>query len=154
MKKIFAATALIAAVAVAGCQSTGPRQGFGTAAGAVAGGILGNQIGAGEGRVVATVLGAAIGGLIGSEVGRALDEQDRQRMYAAHIQALDSGRAGAPVQWSNPNSGRAGQVVPGQPYQINQLVCRDYTHTVYIDGQPELLTGTACRQPDGTWREA
>jgi hypothetical protein len=41
---------------------------------------------------------------------------------------------------------------PGQAYQINSLVCRDYTHTVYIQGQPEVLTGTACRQPDGTWR--
>ena len=24
--------------------------------------------------------------------------------------------------------------------------------TVYIDGKPEVARGTACKQPDGSWR--
>jgi surface antigen len=24
-------------------------------------------------------------------------------------------------------------------------------HKVYIDGQPQAMRGTACRNPDGTW---
>jgi hypothetical protein len=39
-------------------------------AGAVIGGILGNQIGSGSGRTAATVGGAVVGGLVGNEVSR------------------------------------------------------------------------------------
>jgi len=41
-----------------------------TVAGAIIGGVVGNQIGHGDGRVVATVAGAAIGGTIGHQVAR------------------------------------------------------------------------------------
>ncbi len=147
------AIALMALTALAGCQSygTGPREGVGALGGAVAGGVLGSQIGSGSGQVLATVGGAVLGGLLGAELGRQLDAQAQQRYYQAQFQALETGRPGAPVAWQSP-TGPRGQVVPGQSYQINSLVCRDYTHTVYIQGQPEVLTGTACRQPDGTWR--
>jgi surface antigen len=30
--------------------------------------------------------------------------------------------------------------------------CREYTGTVTIAGKPQQAFGTACRQPDGTWR--
>ena len=30
--------------------------------------------------------------------------------------------------------------------------CRPYNATTVIDGTPQNVTGTACRQPDGTWR--
>jgi hypothetical protein len=30
--------------------------------------------------------------------------------------------------------------------------CREYQSTAVINGQPEQTVGTACRQPDGTWR--
>jgi surface antigen len=146
------AFALMALTALAGCQSYGgPREGVGALGGAVAGGVLGSQIGSGSGQVLATVGGAVLGGLLGAEIGRQLDAQAQQRYYQAQYQALETGRPGAPVAWQSP-TGPYGQVVPGQAYQINSLVCRDYTHTVYIQGQPEVLTGTACRQPDGTWR--
>ena len=143
---------LVAALALSACQS-GPRQSIGAVTGAVAGGIIGNQVGQGQGRVLATVAGAAIGALVGSEIGRALDEQDRQRAYAAQYSALEQGRPGVPVAWQNPQSGKYGQVVPGPVYSVNQSTCREYTHTIYIDGRPEVLRGTACRQPDGTWRD-
>ena len=48
-------------------------------------------------------------------------------------------------------SGRYGSVVPGPAYQSNGLQCRPYTHTIYIDGQPQVARGNACRNPDGTW---
>lgn len=40
----------------------------GTAAGAVIGGVLGNQVGGGNGKKVATVAGAVVGGIIGKKV--------------------------------------------------------------------------------------
>lgn len=147
------ALVLAAATALAGCQSAGgPREGIGALGGAVAGGVIGSQIGSGSGQVLATVGGAVIGGLLGAEIGRQLDAQAQQQFYAAQYQALETGGPGAPVVWQAP-SGSYGQVVPSQRYQINSTVCRDYTHTVYIDGRPEVLTGTACRQSDGTWRD-
>ncbi|MEM1286866.1 MAG: RT0821/Lpp0805 family surface protein [Pseudomonadota bacterium] len=147
-----AVVTLLAVAALAGCQSYGgPREGVGALGGAVAGGVLGNQIGEGSGQVVATVAGALVGGLLGAEIGRQLDENARQRYLATQYQALETGVAGAPLSWQAP-SGSRGTVVPGQPYQINSQVCRDYNHTVYIEGRPEVLTGTACRQPDGSWR--
>jgi hypothetical protein len=30
--------------------------------------------------------------------------------------------------------------------------CREYQSTAVIDGQPQPTVGTACLQPDGTWR--
>jgi hypothetical protein len=30
--------------------------------------------------------------------------------------------------------------------------CREYTSMTTIAGQPQNMVGTACRQPDGTWR--
>lgn len=149
--------AVLTAIALlgAGCSSAGPggpKADVGTVAGAIAGGVLGNQIGSGSGRTAATVLGAVAGGLIGHQIGTALDERDRERALAAEYQALEYGRSGAKVGWTNPDSGHYGEVVPGPSYEAAQGQCRTYTHTIYIDGQPQAASGTACRRPDGTWQ--
>jgi surface antigen len=131
---------------------TGPKENTGTAVGALAGALVGSQIGGSAGaRVAAGVAGAAIGGLIGNRMGAALDDEDRQRAYTAQVQALESGPSGAPVSWRNPDSGRYGTVVPGPAYQQGGGNCRQYTHTIYIDGRPQTARGAACRNPDGTW---
>ena len=148
--------AAMAAFFLAACNHTydaiGPREGVGTVAGALAGGVIGSQIGSGSGQVIATAVGAVAGGLIGMEVGRVLDERDRRLAMEAEVQALEYAQAGRPIEWRNPDSGHYGEVVVGPGYQVNALDCRDYTHSVYIDGQPEVARGTACRDPDGTWR--
>ncbi|MCT4654460.1 MAG: RT0821/Lpp0805 family surface protein [Cohaesibacter sp.] len=149
--KSFAVVAVLG-VALAGCQGAGPKQTFGGLAGAVAGGAIGNQFGSGEGKAAATVAGALLGALAGSQIGSLLDERDQRYAYGAEQRALEYGRSGAPVGWSNPDSGRRGQVVPAQAYTVNNLTCRDYTHTIYIDGQPQTARGQACRQSDGTWK--
>ncbi|MFC5743486.1 glycine zipper 2TM domain-containing protein [Dyella tabacisoli] len=43
---------------------------LGTVIGAVAGGLLGNQVGRGNGRKAATVAGAVVGGVVGNQVGK------------------------------------------------------------------------------------
>lgn len=30
--------------------------------------------------------------------------------------------------------------------------CREFAQTITVGGQPVQAVGTACRQPDGTWR--
>jgi surface antigen len=134
-------------------SGTGPKENTGTLVGAVAGGLIGSQIGGGTGeRIAAGVAGAAIGGIIGNRIGASMDDEDKRRAYAAQVQALESGPSGAPVAWRNPDSGRYGSVVPGPAYTSNNMSCRQYTHTVYIDGRPQTMRGTACRNPDGTWQ--
>lgn len=49
-------------------QHAAPASGLGIAAGAVVGGLLGNQVGGGNGRTLATVAGAVGGGYAGNEV--------------------------------------------------------------------------------------
>lgn len=136
-----------------GCGPDGPTKAdTGLAVGAIAGGILGNQVGKGSGKVLATVAGAVIGGIVGSEIGRALDRQDQMLAQEAEFEALERGRSGERRAWRNPDSGRYGEVVPGASYRRGSMDCRDYTHTIYIDGRPQTMRGTACRNPDGTWR--
>ena len=142
----------VAACAGDRVATTGPKETTGTAVGAIAGAIVGSQFGGSAGaRVAAGVAGAAIGGLLGNRIGAAMDDEDKERAYAAQVQALESGPSGAPVNWRNPDSGRYGTVIPGPAYQQNGAPCRGYTHTIYIDGRPQTARGTACRNPDGTW---
>ena len=70
----------------------------------------------------------------------------------AELAALEKGQSGVATPWRNPDNQRHGMVVPGRPYRIGEQDCRDYSHTIYVDGQPRTMRGTACRNPDGSWR--
>ena len=91
------------------------------------------------------------GGILGGAMGTALDERDRQRAFAAEVQALEHGEPGIPVGWRGDGPKRYGTVVPGAPYQTRGAKCRDYSHSIYIDGRPQIARGTACRNADGSW---
>jgi surface antigen len=148
------ALATLSLAACAGNPQTGagPQENTGTLVGALTGAVAGAAIGGrGANRVAGALVGGALGGLIGNRIGAALDDDDRRRAYEAQMQALESGRSGAPVGWRNPDSGRYGTVVPGPAYQQNAMTCRQFTHTIYIDGRPQVARGTACRNPDGSW---
>jgi surface antigen len=130
----------------------GPKENTGTLLGALGGAAIGSQFGGGVGgHVAGALIGAGVGGLLGNRIGAALDDEDKQRAYAAQMSALESGQSGAPVSWRNPDSGRYGTVVPGPAYVEAGRNCRSYTHTIYIDGTPQTARGTACRNPDGSW---
>src|SRR5476651_2275045 len=154
----FAAIAVIG-LSLAACAGSpdgmgpGPRENTGTLLGAGSGALLGAAVaGGGTGsRLAGAAVGGLFGGLLGNRIGAAMDDEDRQRAYAAEMEALDRGQSGAPVAWRNPDSGRYGTVVPGPAYQDAGRNCRSFTHTLYIDGRPETARGTACRNPDGTW---
>src|ERR1700688_5321244 len=131
----------------------GPRENTGTLLGAGTGALLGAAVaGGGTGnRLAGAAVGGLLGGLLGNRIGAALDDEDKQRDYAAQMNALERGPSGAPVSWKNPDSGRYGTIVPGPAYQEAGRNCRSFTHTIYIDGRPQTARGTACRNPDGGW---
>jgi len=137
---------------LAACSSeTGRREAAGAAVGAFTGVLPGNASAESASRAGGMPIGAGFGGLWGEHAGNGLDDEDRRRAFVAELQALETGPSGAPVAWRNPESGRYGNVVPGPVYQENGVACREYTHTVYIDGSAQIEHGTACRTSDGTW---
>lgn len=136
---------------LAACGPDTKKADVGLVSGAVAGGIIGSSFGRGSGNVLATAAGAVVGGIIGNEIGRQLDDRDRMLAQEAEFDALERGESGRARTWRNPDNGRYGEVVPSRPYRRGERDCRDYTHKVYIDGRPQALRGTACRNPDGTW---
>jgi surface antigen len=67
-------------------------------------------------------------------------------------QALESARSGTIVQWNDPD-GRSGSFVPQPAFQnAAGEICREFQQSVIIGGRQERAWGTACRQPDGSWR--
>lgn len=136
---------------VAACTPGTEQQTIGTGVGAVAGGLLGSTIGSGRGRTVATAAGIVAGALVGSAIGAHLDEQNRRRAMEAEYRALQYGPPDTPVVWRDGRSNVYGEVVPGRPYQRGRYDCRDYTHTIYVDGRPQVARGYACLREDGTW---
>jgi surface antigen len=144
------AVASIGAALAACASDSGPKEVTGTLVGAATGAAIGSA--ASGNRVSGAVAGAAIGGMLGSRIGAGLDDEDKRRAYAAQVQALESGPSGAPIAWRNPDSGRYGSIVPGPAYDSNGMNCRQFTHTIYIDGKPQTARGTACRGADGAWQ--
>jgi surface antigen len=153
MRLVSLIALILVPLTVAACGPDGPNKAdSGLLVGAAAGGILGNTVGrGGQGKILTTVAGAFIGGVVGSEIGRSMDKQDRILAQQAELSALERGRSGERTAWKNPDNGRYGEVIPLEPYKRGPQDCRDYTHKIYIDGRPQAMRGTACRNPDGTW---
>ncbi|VVD80731.1 glycine zipper 2TM domain-containing protein [Pandoraea fibrosis] len=69
-------------------RTQGSASGIGAVGGAVAGGLLGNQFGAGNGRTAMTVVGALGGGLAGNEVEKRVRSETVYRVYVR----MDTGK--------------------------------------------------------------
>lgn len=155
MKKIMTAFLAVSMLAMTACQTTqgwGTKQSVGTLGGAVAGGVLGSQIGGGKGKLWATGAGAVLGALLGSEIGKSLDEADRAAMNNANMQA-NNAPLGQTINWNNPNTGNYGTITPIRDGTTKSGgYCREYQQTITVGGQTQKAYGTACRGPDGQWR--
>ncbi|MBP7670622.1 RT0821/Lpp0805 family surface protein [Ferrovibrio sp. MS7] len=143
----------LVAVLAAGCADQGPKQNAGAVLGGVGGAVAGAQFGKGTGRLVGVAAGTMLGALLGSEVGKSLDNADRQYLGQANQRAFETARSGTAVTWRNPDSGNYGTVVPQPAYQTaSGDYCREFQQTISVGGQSQQGYGTACRQPDGTWK--
>lgn len=141
------------AIFVAGCEGQGVKQTGGTLLGGVGGAVAGSQFGSGKGQLVATALGTLAGAFIGSEVGKSLDRADKAAMHRTSHKALETSKSGQTSSWTNPDSGNSGTVTPQKAYQTaSGGYCREYQQTVTVGGKTQDAYGTACRQPDGSWK--
>lgn len=158
MKKTIIALLAALALPVAAAQaqqqdSLFSKQNIGTILGGVGGAVIGSQFGSGKGQLVGVAAGTLLGAFIGREVGRSLDAADQQQANQAAHQALETAPSGQAVAWRNPDSGHSGSVTPVRTYEQAQgQYCREYQQTVVVGGKTETAYGTACRQPDGSWR--
>jgi surface antigen len=136
------------------CETTGegpgPRAAIGGIGGATVGGLLAGVAGGSPAGIAA---GAILGGLVGGAVGDRMDAADRRQANQTATQAFETAPSGTSVAWQNPDSGHHGEITPTRTYQTaNGQYCREYQQTITIGGQPHQSYGTACRQPDGSWK--
>lgn len=153
------AMSLLAGCSAAGTDGTAGPGDFGmnkttggSLLGAVGGGLAGAQFGHGAGKLAATAFGTLLGGLFGHEVGSSLDRADQT--YVSHAeQRASAAPIGQQITWNNPQSGNSGSYTPvrdGSDSSGNY--CREYETTVTVGGETQKAYGTACRQPDGSWK--
>lgn len=95
--------------------------------------------------------GTITAGVVGATIGFSLSAEDGQRALLAEYQALQQGVAGVPVLWQGSIQAVYGEVIPGALYRVNEYECRDYAHTIYVNGARESGRGTSCRTGGGPW---
>ena len=155
-KHIFV-PALAAMLALSACAQ-GPyatqsqKETAGALVGAAAGGLLGGQLGEGSGKTVSAVAGALLGAWAGSQVVRGMSQQDYSYYQDASTRA-STAPVGQTINWYNPQSGNYGTVTPVREGRSSTGgYCREFSQTIVVDGRSERAYGTACQNPDGTWR--
>jgi surface antigen len=125
----------LASIGLAGCQSVGSGGGSSPpAAGAPA-----------QPAAPAIPTGAALGGVLSGPVGASLTDDDRAAAWNAQVAALNSGQRRS---WRG-DHGVFGFIEPGAATGGG---CRAYSQTIFIAGRPTHGHGTACKQPDGSWK--
>ncbi len=125
------------------------REVIGAIIGGAAGGYAGSRVGSGKGNLAATAAGALLGLLVGGSIGRSMDQVDQNCIGQTLEQAEDR----RTVQWRNPDSGTNYRITPTKTYSVSDgRYCREYTTEATVGGKTQRTYGTACRQPDGSWK--
>jgi len=147
------ALAVIIAASCATDMENNPKETLGKIVGAGLGALTGSQIGSGKGQLAAVAIGALAGAWMGGELGKSLDKADKAYMKRTTQDSLEFAKAGSTSTWRNPDSGNSGTITPTQTYRkTSGENCRTFEQAIYVDGKEETATGSACRQPDGTWK--
>jgi len=128
---------LLATVTVSGCTTTSGGKGM-------AGGVLPSGS-----RGAAVYITALQGGLVSRNAATQLSKADMQRALEAEYRALEAAPGGQPVVWQG--KGVSGSVVAAAPYQVGSQNCRQYSHTLTVEGRDTTTRGAACRNADGAW---
>ncbi len=82
-----------------------------------------------------------------------LDAAAKVVMEQTTQQALELNKDGQGSNWSIPESGHVGTVIPTRTYQTNSgQSCREFQQTVTVGGTTRLANGTACRKIEGGWQ--
>ncbi|MEK9670900.1 MAG: RT0821/Lpp0805 family surface protein [Rhodospirillaceae bacterium] len=151
--KSMIAVLMVVSLAACAADDKNQKQTGGNLLGGGLGALLGSQLGGGKGKLAVVAIGALAGAYAGSEIGKSLDKADLAYLNRTTQDALEYNKVNQSSAWNNPDSKNSGTVTPTKTYQTAEgRNCREYETTIVIDGKTEKATGTACRQPDGSWR--
>lgn len=90
------------------------------------------------------------GGLVSRVPGLKISKSDRVRALEAEYKALETSPSGQKVVWEG--RGTRGEVIAAVPYQVGSQNCRQYTHTISLNGAlAQTARGAACRNANGSW---
>jgi surface antigen len=144
------ATGLALLAALATLSACGTLSGSSDAGGGNSGGMLGSDDGS-DSDTTSAIIKSMRGGLIGGSVGAGLSEDEKARALEAEYRALEYSQAGQAVGWKGDEQSVYGEARAASPYRVGSQDCRQYTQTVYRNGQSKVARGTACRNADGSW---
>ena len=132
-----------------------PKEGdniLGSLIGAAVGGLIGSQIGGGTGNKIAIGAGVLAGGYFGNKISKSMNCVDQQKHYSTTQHALETQKVGETSSWKNPDTGHKGEVTPTRTYEsADGAPCREFTQTIYVEGDYEQVDGKACRNSEGSW---
>ena len=160
MKRNFPAVIAIAAFLVAGCEATydmdgypthqarpGVRPAIGAVGGGASGALLCSRVGKGNGKVAMAAVCGIGGALAGLGIGNTMDRTDalqQDRMFRSP--------PGSQFRYQDQNTGSRGNLLMLQPTTDGGQYCREFQHEGYVGGRMQRMHGTACQQPDGSWK--
>ena len=97
--------------------------------------------------------GTFIGSLVSEAFVKRLDAANRQAQREAAYYALETQRSGVRVDWRTLASGHSGHIQPVRTSTNAQgQACREFLSDVRVGTARQNVTGSACRQPDGSWQ--
>ncbi len=141
----MAVAATIFMLLTSGCATNPSKGTSGAAIGAATGAIAGQAIGH---DTKGTLLGAAVGGMLGYIIGNEMDKYDQAQLNRVYETSPSHQRS----QWVNPDTNRSYTVTPQPAYtQPSGQVCREAEILATVDGRPEKVLSTACRDNNGRW---
>lgn len=128
----------MAGMALGGCSVTIP--------------MLGKALPQDEPAAAETTASVAAAGKLPVPFADAFGPEDIRRATGAMNLALDPQGNGAPVAWSNAESGMKGDFVPvGAPFLASDEICRVFIASAVTQTGPAQQQGTACRLSGGEW---
>ena len=144
---LFATPLLV--LTLAACSSTGPTQ---VVQAPVAAPVVARPLVASPAQTTqqALLTTSVANGFVDAAALAAMTAKDSAEANSAQFYALQFGRPGAPRHWAG-DKGTTGTVAVGPYVRVNNLDCRDFTHTVKANGQDYVKKGTACREQNGNW---
>lgn len=89
-----------------------------------------------------------LAGVVAGPIGQQLSPGDREIAGKAQLAAIVDGQRRS---WKG-KGGTFGFIAPSPVSSGLQGNCRDYSHTIYINGRPQTGRGSACQSAPGQWR--
>ena len=152
MNRFAIIAAPLLALTLAGCSSTGTTQVVQQAPIVTTAPVMTTPLVASPAQTTQQALATTnvANGFVDSGALALMTPTDSAEANSAQFYALQFGRPGAPRAWTGAK-GTTGSVAVGPYVRVNNLDCRDFTHTVKVNGQEFVKKGTACREQNGNW---